>query len=378
MRRQEDPARQGGAGASEGEAAPSLQGRARQVQAMRARRAAADRRAQAYNAAHPEACSEMEQLTHGQLGSGAGADIKAVRAWQQAHGLAADGQIGPRTLAAARREAGGGAKPAETGSDVVFAEAEEPAIIGSAPHVGAGGLAVAVVDGGETGAMEAREPPGADEERTEMKEHGSGVKEATEFGVGGKAGGIAAWAALIPALVELVREHRYKEAVSYVVSNIKKEERVEMLKEALAHLAEHYGYKLAPRLLGLLEKAVLAGAIVDVLGLGWEWTSKGLEAIREAHERGERDSRIAIYAYAWSDTVLGIRHQNPGAVGEEPREAMKLGIEDGHATLEQSPDLGPLVLAQYGDPDNARRALEDALLNRAGLGGGGMKTHAGA
>lgn len=397
MRRLDDPARQGGASTSGGETAPSLQERARQVQAMRARRAAIDRRAQAYNEAQPDACREMEQLTHGQVGSGGRVDLKALRAWQQAHGLVADGKIGPRTLAAARHEAGnaarshggpsshdgaasaaGGVAPAAVGSDVEFAESEEPAIVASAPKAGAGGLAAAAVDEGETGAMEAREPLGADEERAETKEHGSGIKEAAEFGLGGKAGGVAGWAALVPALVELVREHRYKEAVAYVVANVPKEERVELLQEAAAHLAEHYGYALAPRLLGLLEKAALAGAVADVLGIGWEWTSKGLEAIREAHERGDRDSRIAIYAYAWSDTVMGNRHQNPGAVGEEPRAAMQLGIADGHATLELSPELGRLLLAEYGDPDNARRALEDALLNRAGLGGGGgMKTHVG-
>jgi hypothetical protein len=367
MRRQEDPARQGEASAG-ADAGPSLQGRARQVQALRARRLAADQRADAYNQAHPEACRELEQLTHGQLGSGGGVDVKALRAWQRAHGLAADGRIGPRTLAAARAEAGGG-------SDVQFTEAEEPAIVGAVPKIGAGGLAEAVVGEGETGAMEEREPPGADEEREEAKEHGSGLKETAEHVMGGKAGGALGWAALVPELVELLREHRYKEAISYVVKNVGSEERVEMIKEAAAHLAEHYGYSLAPKLLVFLEKVALAGAVYDVLGIGWEWTAKGLDSIREAHERGDRDSRIAIYAYAWSDTVLGNRHQNPGAVSEEQREAMTLGIEDGRDTLELSPELGGLLRAEYGDADNARRALEDALLQRAGLGG--IKSHAG-
>ena len=84
MRRQDGPARQGGSPASDGgEAGPSLQSRARQVQALRARRA--DQRANAYNQAHPDACRELEQLTHGQLGSAAKVDLKALRAWQRAH-----------------------------------------------------------------------------------------------------------------------------------------------------------------------------------------------------------------------------------------------------------------------------------------------------
>jgi hypothetical protein len=365
MRRQEDPARQGGSSAG-ADSGPSLQSRARQVQAMRARRAA--ERANAYNRAHPDACRELEQLTHGQLGSGGKVDTKALRARHRPHGLAADGFVGPRTLAAARGEAGG---------NIEFTEAEEPAIVVAVPNAGGGELAEAIVDEGATGGLEERESPGesADEARDEAKEHGSGLKESVEHGLGGKAGGAVSWAALVPALIELLREHRYKEAVAYVIKNVGYEERVELVKEAGAQLAERYGYSLAPKLLGLLEKAALAGAVADVLGLGWEWTTKGLDSIAAAHERGERDSRIAIYAFAWSDTVMGNRHQNPGAVGEEPRQAMQLGIDDGHATIALSPDLGALLLAEYGDGDNARHALEDALLKRAGFSG--VRTHGG-
>ena len=54
---------------------------------------------------------------------------------------------------------------------------------------------------------------------------------------------------------------------------------------------------------------------------------------------------------------------------------MKLGIEDGLATREQSPELPFLLVAEYGNESNARRVLEDALLKRAGIGG--IRTHAG-
>ena len=68
-------------------------------------------------------------------------------------------------------------------------------------------------------------------------------------------------------------------------------------------------------------------------------------------------------------------HDNPGAVTAEQREAMKLGIEDGLSTRAQSPELPALLIAEYGDEPNARRALEDALLKRAGISG--IRTHAG-
>ena len=367
MRRQDGPARQGGGGGHEsGDVGPSLQSRARQVQALRARRA--DQRANAYNQAHPDACRQLATLTHGQLGAleaGGKVDLRTLRAWQRAHGLTPDGCVGPKTLAAAR---------AEAGPDVEFAEDEAPAIVGHTPPE-AGGLAAAVVAESATGAMEARESADEDEAHEEAKEHAGGVKEAVEHGLGEAGGGAAGWLALVPELVELLHEQRYKEAVLFVTKNVGAEESVALLKEGAAKLAERNGFRLAPKLLGLLERALVAGAVVDVLAVGWEWTTKGLQAIADAHERGDRDSRVAIYAYAWSDTVMGNRHQNPGAVGEEPRRAMLLGIADGEATLALSPELGRLLLAEYDDADNARRALEDALLERAGFDG--VKTHAG-
>jgi hypothetical protein len=94
-----------------------------------------------------------------------------------------------------------------------------------------------------------------------------------------------------------------------------------------------------------------------------------LERTKEAHEKSDRDSRIGIYALAWSDTVLGNRHSNPGAILPEQREAMQLGISEGRQTVDLSPDLPSLLLAEHGDNGNARRALEDALLKRPGMKG---------
>ena len=54
------------------------------------------------------------------------------------------------------------------------------------------------------------------------------------------------------------------------------------------------------------------------------------------------------------------RHSNPGAIDAESIEAKERGIEDGRTTRELSPDLSSLLMAEYEDPDNARRALEDA------------------
>jgi hypothetical protein len=59
--------------------------------------------ARAYNAAHASLVEEFNTLTHGECGSGGDADPEAVARWQQQHGVAPDGRVGPRTFHAARR-----------------------------------------------------------------------------------------------------------------------------------------------------------------------------------------------------------------------------------------------------------------------------------
>jgi hypothetical protein len=242
------------------------------------------------------------------------------------------------------------------------------------PMAAGGGLADDAVAGGETGGEEKRP-----EEKEDPSEVGGGLaKEGAEkigedmAGEGhGVAVGAAARLALVPHIVNLLRAHKFGDAVKYVLETISFQERAEILKA----VAEKIGSELSEHALAIFEHACFVGLIADVLKAGWEWTYGGIKAVQEAHEAGDRDSRIGIYAWAWSDCVLKGSHDNPGAVDEEQRKAMKLGMEDGLATRDQSPELAFLLIAEYGSESNARHALEDALLKRAGISG--IKTHAG-
>jgi hypothetical protein len=359
--------------AGEAAAGPSLQGMA-WLQARRQRQTA---QAEAFNRAHPEACAELNRLTGDACGHGTEVEVAALRAWQGRHGIISDGRVGNQTLTMARRLGDKPGRPGDTADVVISDEEAEADAHGSEPP-----LAAAIAGGGETAGLEERARATAEQRRDEQKEHGAVTHEALSHGISGVdgahlgAGGeLAVRATLLPALVALLHERRYKEAINYVIASVTVEERLELLKLALEELAVRAGVELAPQLLRLLEAAVIAGAVADVLAVGWEWTYLGLEAIREAHEHGDRDSRIGIYAWAWSDTILGRRHSNPGAVSEEQREAMRLGIQDGERTLLGSPELPALLRAEYGNDHNARLALEDALLLRAGFDG--IRAHAG-
>ncbi len=237
-----------------------------------------------------------------------------------------------------------------------------------------GGLAEDAVAGGEAGGEERRE-----EKHEDPSEVGGGMaKEGAEkigsdiAGEGHElAVGAASRLALVPHIVNLLREHQFKEAGKYIVETVTASERVEIVKV----VAEKLKGELSEHALDVFKKLAVAGLVYDVLKVGWDWTYGGIKAVQEAHEHGDRDARIGIYAWAWSDCVLKGSHDNPGIVGEDQREAMSLGIMDGLATRDQSPELPALLLAEYGSESNARHALEDALYKRAGISG--VKTHAG-
>jgi hypothetical protein len=207
--------------------------------------------------------------------------------------------------------------------------------------------------------------------RADILEHdakGLGAGEAME-GEGKEAGGggvgltVAMKMTIAPHVIQLLREHEFGKALEAVWNSVTYEERAEFLK----YVSEKVAGELSRKALERFAIIAIGAGLGDVLKLGWDWTSGGLMAMYEAHEKGERDSRINIYAWAWSETVLTGHHSNPGAVGAEAVEAKEEGIKDGLATREQSPDLPSLLLAQYKTVDNARHALEDALLKRAGI-----------
>jgi hypothetical protein len=356
--------------------------------------------ATAYNKQHPDLVAEFNKLTDGTCaGDNAGVSVRELKRWQMHHGLPADGKVGKDTIAAAKKakpqKPDGEGKDDAKAEDVTVSDEEAAA---DAQGGGGGDLAVEAVAGGETGGEEKREPKGggsfegdglaadgADKFGKDVAGGPSGELQVPEgmeapaeegagkVGAAGKAGiAVATRAVLIPHIVSLLRQHEYKKAITVVTDSVGWEDRVELVKL----IVEKCGAELGPIASKWFERAIIGGAVADVAILGWEWTMGGIKAVQEAHEHGDRDSRIGIYAYAWSDTVLRGSHSNPGAVDEEERKAMKLGIQDGEATRSANPELPFLLRAEYGnDEDNARRALQDALYKKAGISG--IKTHHG-
>ena len=354
-----------------------------------------------YNAAHADLVAEFNKLTGGKCaGENAGVSVRELRKWQMDHGLPADGKIGPKTIAAAKKESKaqkpeGEAKEGGGEGNVEFADNEAGNPMDAKDAVG-GDLAESVVDGGETGGEEKREhqdkgtsfegdgfaADGGDKFAKDVAGKGGelNVPEGMEapaaegeMGIAAKGGiAVATRAVLIPQIVSLLRAHEYKQAIKVVTESVGVEDRVELVKLIVVKC----GGELGPIAAKWFERAVIGGAVLDALALGWEWTYGGIKAVQEAHEHGDRDSRIGIYAWAWADTVLTGSHSNPGAVDEEQRKAVELGMEDGEATRSGNPELPFILRAEYGsDEGNARRALEDALYKKAGISG--IKTHHG-
>ena len=362
-----------------------------------------------HNRAHPDLVSEFNELTEGVAAKG----IRAIMSWQKSHGVApADGKVGPNTLAAAKAKGGTqegeGAEAAQgvpghdtsgdkkksghkvepqakAASHVEFSDEEAEEVTAGDAFEGEGIAddgpklenpetpAERAVQGATPG-LEHRTANGekeADEDHERLGAAGPDTIEKGGLGFdageagGGKATAVkgAAFLTRIPHLCDLIRDKKYGEAVRYATSAVGWEDRAELMKFAIEKLAG----EVAPKLAGYLEKAVVCGAVADVLLIGWEWVQKGFEAIHEAHEKGDQDSRIGIYAFAWSDVVMNGTHSNPGAVTSEQREAKELGIRDGLATRDQNPGLPELLLAEYGNKLNARRALQDAAFRDAGI-----------
>jgi hypothetical protein len=323
-------------------------------------------KARSYNAGRVEQVKEFDRLTNGVASRG----VRAIMSWQHAHGLAHSGKVDDATLAAAR----------QAGADVSFNDDEVDEIEGSSEKhssfEGAGNaLASQAVAKGDTGGQEKRtEKPGQQakwaaasmpEAIKTTAENFDFVEEAGLKGQIGVKG--AGFAVQVPHLVDLLREHKYGEAAKLLADAATSwGERAELLRLAL----QKAGLKLAPWVFRFLETVAKYGVVIDVLAIGYEWTMAGFEGIREAHEKGDQDSRIGVYAFAWSDSCLNGSHSNPGAVGAELQEAKERGIADGLATRAKHPELPDLLLAQYGGNKlNARLALQDALYDSAGYKG---------
>lgn len=326
------------------------------------------REATKFNLAHGQEVIEFHQLTDGKcVGTNAGVSVRLVRQWQMDHKLPADGKVGKATIAAAKRDA----KKQKPG-EVSFSDEEAGPV--EAPQ--GGDLAAEAVAGGQTGGEE--HVPEAEEKFDGDTMASDGIKrvgediaeESGKLSGAGKVGlEAASKIALVPHIVSQLRKHDFKGALHTIWDSVGNEEKVEVVKAVI----EKIGGELSEHALLWFERAAIAGAAVDVLLIGWEWTKGGLEAIQEAHERGDQKARINCYVYAWSDTIMNGSHDSAGAVTPEEREAAKRGIEDGSATRERQPELPFLLKAEYGNEHLARMALEKSLMEKAGISMGGGK-----
>lgn len=344
------------------------------------------RAARRFNEAHADLASEFATLTGIDP-----KDFRAVRAWQLKHKQRGDGKIGPATLKAAKEQAGaekgdgsavdgdkasgaGGEKKDKADAKPQGAKpepAEDSAADEGGAVMGNPNLMDNITDGA-TG-EEKREAKPAGEK---LEDAGGAVQDAGEglHHLGGIEEQPWLKAAMAPAIIEQLREGDYLGAAKALAKTFSPSEYIEGLTMACEKLGLDAGVKF-------FAKFAAIGAELNVTLEMVMWTYEGLHAIAEAHEKGDRDSRISIYASAFADGFLyGEKApRNGGAVTAEQREADERGHRDGVMTAgrtgEMAAPIAKELLRRYGDAKNARQAIIDELLAKAGFTG--IKTHAG-
>jgi len=235
-------------------------------------------------------------------------------------------------------------------------------------------LAHQVVAGGETTGEEHLPDEDLDTLTTRGESVSEDIAEALKKeGVkGNRSFSKASLIARIPHLIALVKAHKYKEATQYIDDTLGYSDVIEVLKI----VAEHVGAEKVAGIATVASDVAETGSLV-LQGLQFQY--EGLKALAEAHERGERDDRIELYAEAWSSGFLEGTYTNDGIVNDGQRKAAADGLREGKASAGalglRAADVGKQLLQQYGKEDNARHALIDELLSRAGIEG--IKTHEG-
>jgi len=190
-------------------------------------------------------------------------------------------------------------------------------------------------------------------------------KGADAIGVGGASERVLR-AFKMPNIIEKLQKGDFSGAFTELV---KLADPIEVA-EAAEHIAPSLGF---PRLGRVFKFFAEHGTELNALMAMVEWTKKGFREIREAHERGDQENRIDLYADAYAHAfLLG----DPGqaalrAATDEEREAVKSGSEDGAAAAGATGELAPVIaqelLKRYGSPEGAARHIKSELLKRAGL-----------
>jgi hypothetical protein len=307
------------------------------------------------------------------------ADADAVKAWQSKHGVPVTGVVRSQTVAAARaakakekeaKKRAPGAEGGESKDDFFEGEgvAEEGAIENPV-------LMDNIADGavGSPKREEEKSSEGASHAgvaATDAKE-GLGLSKGMEGGRLAEAEHESPWfkAAMAPAIVAQLHEGDYIGAMKTLAMTFSPSEYIEGLNLAAEKLGLHAAVKFFARYpaLGLVSNVGLELVM---------WTYEGFSAIREAHEKGDRDSCISIYASAFADAFLYGEEgagSNAGAVTDEQREAAERGRSDGAATAGHTGELAPVIgrelLKKHGGASGARKAIINELLKRAGISG---------
>jgi hypothetical protein len=340
------------------------------------------RMANEHNQKHPEQVAEFNRLTNNACGGGTYVDFQKVWGWQSTRGLIVSGKIDAATLKAARKEAPK-EQPATDGAPIVQHDTEAPDTGGENVFAEDGDAAEgatpeqklenpALMDNITDGAA-GQETHDAGKPGDAIKQTGKGV----EYGAkGAKVVGLLKDTSPIvkyldtPYIVELLWKGEYQKVIDHLNEKYAIEYGKEVVYEALKAFASRAGL---PRFSAFLEGFSGAAAATTVAMI--KWTYEGLKQIHEAHERGDRDSRIAIYSGAFADAFLFGRGAGnaAGAVTPEQKKAFELGDRDGAATSgatgEQAASVGKALLEKYGDAHGARQAIINALLEHAGIGG---------
>jgi hypothetical protein len=326
------------------------------------RRQAAKRKiavAIAYNRAHAEAVSEFDALTGGIAAKG----IRAIMTWQRAHGVPADGKIGDTTVRAAKA---GGAARGEKTARVEFAD-DEAASDDSAEHEENPAFEDNVF--GQHAGMEHAKDDALGEA---LDKGGEAVEQVGKLGAmtgGGSGPESLVKLAQAPATIQKLREGKYVEVFKDVAKGVDPGEAA----EALAHVAEKLGLRGAA---GVFEKIAAYGTEINVLiGLA-SWTWEGFKKIHEAHESGDTENRIDLYADSYAHAFLfgeaGGGQAGLRAATAEEHEAVELGRKEGAAaagaTGELATAIGQELLRRCGDANGAARHIKRYLLEQAGLG----------
>jgi hypothetical protein len=175
--------------------------------------------------------------------------------------------------------------------------------------------------------------------------------------------------ALAPAIVSLLRRGEYGDAVVVLARSLAPTEGAEALRYA--------GEKLGIDTLRTgAEWIAERGAQADVLFALVNWTYDGIKAVQHAHELGDEESRVRMYARAFADGFLEGEEADGGSAGAvtpAQKEAVELGLRDGSKTAahlgSEAPAIGRELLRRCGDENGAKRLIMDELMKRAGLPG---------